>query len=102
VKLVEVDGDAEAELIETITWYEERQEGVGRRFALSVAAKVKALPIIKLRPLRGYGDCDAMFVNVGGPWPYRIIVVERGSFIRVVAFAHDRREPGYWLPRASR
>lgn len=102
MKIVEIDEDAEVELIESITWYEEREEGVGLRFATDVDARVSALPNVKFRPLRGYEDCGAQFVEVGDPWPFRIIAVERPSLIRVVAFAHHSRRPGYWAYRLTR
>jgi plasmid stabilization system protein ParE len=35
-------------------------------------------------------------------FPYGIIFVERGERVRVLAIAHDRREPGYWRQRAQR
>lgn len=100
--LVEIDEDAEAELRASVDWYEEQQEGVGLRFMRDVEARISALPNLKLRPLPGYQDCGAMFVEVGGPWPYRIVVVKRSGLIRVVAFSHDRREPGYWRTRLAR
>jgi hypothetical protein len=82
VKVVDVDERAEAELDSTIDWYEERQEGVGKRFARDVERRIELLPELKLRPLKGYQDCGAKFVDVGGPWPYRIIVVERPALIQ--------------------
>ena len=99
---VDIADDAGAELRATIAWYEEREPGVGQRFAVDVEACVAALPKMKLKPLKGYAARGVTFVEVGGPWPYRIIVVEQPTLLWIVAFAHHRRAPGYWLPRVRR
>ena len=32
-------------------------------------------------------------------FPFHIVYLEPSAEIRIVAFAHDRRRPGYWLSR---
>jgi hypothetical protein len=32
-------------------------------------------------------------------FPYRVVSLETGSDVLVVAVAHDRRRPGYWTRR---
>lgn len=32
-------------------------------------------------------------------FPYKIVYIIEGDQIQVVAIAHDRRRPGYWLKR---
>lgn len=99
MKHVEIDPSVVMEIVEAVAWYEEREEGVGRRFSLAVDAAFAALPTHRLKPLRDFAGVGAVFVGVGGPWPYRLIVIERGTSLWVVALAHARRQPGYWIPR---
>jgi plasmid stabilization system protein ParE len=32
-------------------------------------------------------------------FPYHVVYLEVGNQIRILAIAHDRREPGYWKAR---
>jgi plasmid stabilization system protein ParE len=32
-------------------------------------------------------------------FPYHIVYLEWAGVLRILAFAHDRRRPGYWLAR---
>ncbi len=80
-------------------WYEERTENQGIRFAEAVEAVLASLPRAPRRPLRGFEDIGMQVVAFPKKWPYRVFCVERGDVLTVVAIAHNRREPGYWLPR---
>ncbi len=99
MKFVDVDHRAEVELLETVAWYEERQPGVGLRFSSDVEAVVASLATRQLMPLKVFAARGVKFVEVGQPWPFRIIVVEGPVSRRVIAFEHHRRRPGYWLDR---
>ncbi len=101
MKDVDIDPGVVAEFMEAVRWYEEKQEGVGRRFAQDLDNLFESLPSYRMRPLRGFKRYGASFVEVGKPWPYRLIVIERGTSLWVVALAHNRRQPGYWLPRVT-
>jgi hypothetical protein len=101
MKLVEVDERAAAEVLEAALWYEARQEGVGVRFTNAVEGAIEALTTRRLRPLEGYASRGVKVLDVGKPWPYRIVVIERPNIIRVVAVHHHHRRPGYWSDRVS-
>jgi hypothetical protein len=34
-------------------------------------------------------------------FPYHVVYLEMPGAIRILAFAHDRRSPGYWHTRAT-
>jgi toxin ParE1/3/4 len=99
MKRVEVDQRVVVEAIEAIEWYEARQEGLGRRFSADLDSLVEVLPSCRLRPLQGFKALGVSSVRFAKPWPYRLVVIERGPTLWVVALAHDKRAPGYWLPR---
>lgn len=37
--------------------------------------------------------------SVFAAWPYSIFYAVDEASVLLIAFAHDRREPGYWVPR---
>jgi hypothetical protein len=37
-----------------------------------------------------------LFVEVGKPWPYRVVFRKLDDVLEVVAFAHHRRSDDYW------
>ncbi|HJX28084.1 MAG TPA: hypothetical protein VJ885_09235 [Thermoanaerobaculia bacterium] len=39
--------------------------------------------------------------GLGTEFPYHLVYLEMEEEIRVLAFAHDRRRPGYWLSRSE-
>jgi hypothetical protein len=34
-------------------------------------------------------------------FPYHLIYLETAEAIHILAFAHDKRRPAYWLPRTD-
>jgi toxin ParE1/3/4 len=98
VKVVVEDG-AIADLMESVAWYERQEKGIGQRFLDDVDATLRKVPNLVLRSLKASRVPHAMFVSVRGPWPYRLVVIERGDTRFVVAVAHDRRRPDYWAER---
>jgi plasmid stabilization system protein ParE len=32
-------------------------------------------------------------------FPYHVVYLDHGGLIRILAIAHDRRRPGYWIAR---
>lgn len=37
-----------------------------------------------------------------GNFPYRVVYYSRGEVVTVIAYAHEKRRPGYWGLRAGR
>ena len=99
MKTVRTHREARLELYEITDWYESKAEGIGLDFLADAEAALEALPRRSLLPLPGFPGF--LYAKVGARWPYRIFVMERDDIIVVLAFAHDRRRPGYWLDRAD-
>jgi plasmid stabilization system protein ParE len=88
---------AEAELLESVGYYESRVPGLGRAFMEEFEALAKLIgespkawqaelqPDIRRAPLHRF--------------PLSIIYREQTDNFQVLAVAHDRRRPQYWLGR---
>ncbi len=99
MKLVVVELAAYLELQESVEWYEQREPGVGTRFSEAALARLDRLQQARLRPLKLSAVREARFVEVGHPWPYRIIVLEWPNTLQVVSIAHHHRQTDHWRKR---
>jgi plasmid stabilization system protein ParE len=89
------------ELAEAVLWYEARRRGLGNEF---LAEMESTLPIIGSRP-----QSFPRLEQVSPPYeirrallprfPYAIVFLVRVEELRVLAVAHAKRRPGYWLSR---
>jgi plasmid stabilization system protein ParE len=96
---VRILAEAEDELAAAALWYEERRVGLGVRFMAAVDASVVWLA-------RAPDSCPIWLAG----YPYRKLVMQRFPYvvffrlvddgIEIVAFAHAKRTPGYWLDRS--
>lgn len=92
---------ARAELFDALVWYDDQQPGLGERLADEFVQGVRfirewpdAAP-----PYQSRGWTPPIRAKGIGHFPYRIIFVVRGREAVVVAYAHERRRPGYWRRR---
>jgi toxin ParE1/3/4 len=88
---------AEAEFLESVGFYESRAQGLGEAFIAEFEAviclvcnaprqrPVECAPDIRRAPLQRF--------------PFSIIYREKQPKIQVLAVAHERRRPQYWLGR---
>ncbi len=94
---------ARQELLDAVVWYDDQEHGLGYRLADELAVAVRlirdwpdAAPLYRGRsripPIRAKG------IDV---FPYRIVYVVRDDEVIVIAYAHERRRPGYWRKRLS-
>lgn len=89
--------DAAQEHKQQVAYYEETQAGLGRRYHvefLDVLSRVCAAPTrsrIVLEP-----DIRRTMFKV---FHFDIVYREVGGIVQVLAIAHHRRQPGYWLAR---
>lgn len=96
MKPVRFHHDADAEVAEAVEFYERRSPGLG--FAL-LAELERSLGQIAIAP--------EAFQKIGRRvrrkplwrFPYNLIYASYPDFIRVVAFAHQKRRPFYWRRR---
>jgi plasmid stabilization system protein ParE len=92
------------ELAEAVLWYEARKQGLGSELLDEVQA---TLPIIGTRP-RSFPrlqDIDATLEirrALLARFPYALVFLVREDEVRVLAVAHAKRRPGYWLNRVRR
>ena len=95
--IVSVSPEAERELIDGAFFYaEQANTELGLAF---IAEFERALEILREHP------------NLGAPWraltrrfplrrfPYSVLYLVKGTELRVIALAHQRRRPGYWSGR---
>jgi plasmid stabilization system protein ParE len=93
---VDFDPDARAEFLEAVNYYEDCQAGLGRRFRIAVEAAVQSVAETPFRyrvlhaPFRRY-----LLTN----FPYSIIYCIEPENILIIAIAHTKRKPGYWIKR---
>ena len=94
---------AELEFHEATMWYRERDPRVADRFA---AEARKTLRLIEQFPqigglVFGIDDRHVRHMPIHA-FPYNIVFVDLGDSIEVVAFAHHRRRPAYFMARLRR
>jgi len=92
---------AEAEFYAAIDWYAARDANAAADFAAPVQHAVQL--IVELpQAWPTWPGREDLRVRVLARFPFSIIyTVEAGAMV-VVAVAHHRRRPGYWLRRTSR
>ena len=89
---------AEAELQSAATWYEQKRRGLGIEFVAvvdrafeSILENPEACPVWRTdRPYR------RRFLK---RFPYVVFFSIEAEAIEIVAVAHAKRRPGYWLDR---
>lgn len=95
--LPEAQGDA----IEAAIWYDDRQASLGAEFLAVVDQAFRLIQsgsrsLSKLETYNGPHDVRRLLLK---RFPYAVIVLFRPEEILVVAVAHTRRRPLYWLNR---
>jgi plasmid stabilization system protein ParE len=89
------------ELAEAVLWYEARKQGLGSEFLDEVEA---TLPLIGSRP-RSFPRLQAVDATLEirrallDRFPYALVFLVQEEEVRVLAVAHAKRRPGYWLSR---
>ena len=88
---------ASEELTAAVQWYERQRPGLGAEF---FDATLRAIDRISETPDAGtsFTTLDARRMLVGG-FPYQIVYRTGADEIRILAFAHFRRRPGFWRHR---
>ena len=87
-------------MAEAARWYETHRAGLGTEFLDAVDRAVTRIPeaprmgsmvtgirdeAIRRRPVRRF--------------PYHVVYIELSDRLQILAIAHDRRRPGYWIGR---
>ena len=101
---LELHPEARAELRSAALWYDERRPGLGDEFITEVSASLSRV-----------GDVPESYpvwpgTRAAGPlirkaiiqrFPYVIAFEEHERHLLVLAIAHSKRRPLYWLTRAE-
>ena len=90
--------EAEAEHLETVVYYETRRAGLG---ALYLAAFEQALDSVRdnAHRYRIVREPDIRRVPLAR-FPLSIIYREAGERVEILAVAHHKRRPAYWIARS--
>jgi plasmid stabilization system protein ParE len=103
LKPLRIIDSAKAEFREATAWYRKRDPRVADRFAEEAR---KTLHLIEQFPQIGglvpsVGDRSVRRMPIHS-FPYSVVFVDVGDGLEVVAFAHYRRRPGYFVKRLRR
>lgn len=103
MKGVRLSQEAIDEFLEAAEWYEARRPGLGADFLAEVD---RVLPLIGNSPAAfpRLLDLPADLVvrrALCPRFPYAVIFMDLGEHVRVLAVAHAKRRPGYWLDRVG-
>jgi len=100
---IRAESEASAELEETALWYENQRTGLGNEFLEAVDV---ALGHIARWPQAG-APVPGVLTDLAvrrvplQRFPYQVVYLKMADEIRILAFAHDRREPKYWRSRVQ-
>lgn len=96
--------EATAEFDADIDWYDEREVGLGDRFAGDVVVAVDAAAEDPTAwATWPHWDRDPQVRSKGvTDFPYRVVYFVEGDLLTIVAIAHAKRRPGYWRDRVRR
>ena len=86
--------EARQEFIESVAWYETREVGLGRRFREEVnhvVKRIQADPMLWREREQGYRRVNCPV------FPHYIAYIIRDNKVIIVAVAHGRRMPEYWI-----
>jgi plasmid stabilization system protein ParE len=104
VKPVRLSAEAIDEVLDASVWYRAQRPGLEAEFLAEVEG---VLPLIGRAPasfprLLDLPE-DLMVRRALLPrFPYAVIFMDLGEHVRVLAVAHAKRRPGYWLDRLAR
>lgn len=104
MKRVRVEPEAKAELVEATRWYERQRTGLSRRLLDDVETALAAIEALPRRFPRVAVQDESLEIRrcLLRDFPYAVVfILARGEPV-VIAVAHVKREPGYWLYRVPR
>lgn len=90
-------------MAEAARWYEQQRPGLGADFLRSigrVVARIETAPQAG-SPVAGVADVDVRRL-LTRRFPYQVVYIDLPDRIQVLAIAHHRRRPRYWLGRVPR
>jgi plasmid stabilization system protein ParE len=103
LSVVRLSPEAVDELVEAAAWYMAQRSGLEVEFLSEVE---RLLPLIETSPASFPRlldlPADLLIRRALLPrFPYSLIFIDLGAEVRVLAVAHGKRRPGYWLNRVD-
>ncbi len=93
---VTIHSEAEVELLDAVSYYEEKNPGLGIDFITEVENAINYIRNFpKSFPLREDGTRRSLIQR----FPYIVIYTYQKNHIWIIAFAHCKRKPDYWSDR---
>jgi plasmid stabilization system protein ParE len=90
---------AEKELDEAVAYYEALELGKGRELLQRIQAAIEqARQFPKSAPI-SRGSVRSLVIQPAQRWSYTLHYRATPSVIRILAVAHQKRQPFYWLQR---
>lgn len=93
--------EARAELREAAHWYDDREPGLGDDLYDAIDEAIsridhwpRSAPVFP-----GWVDTPIVRSMAVDVFPYRVLYFVTESSFTILAYAHQRREPGYWQHR---
>ena len=90
--------EAQREYEDAVSYYEERQGGLGRRFIFAVE---HAFSSIRASPGRWPIMEEDIRRRLTPVFPYAVLYTVEEDHVLVLAIMHCRRKPGYWRRRRA-
>ncbi|WP_158602926.1 type II toxin-antitoxin system RelE/ParE family toxin [Jiangella rhizosphaerae] len=100
---VRIEPEASAEFEDAIPWYDKQHAGLGADFLGAVDATIAHVdrwPESAPPMLHVAAETPVRRVPVPR-FPYGVVYLVVDDTIRILAFAHERREPNYWHSRTG-
>jgi toxin ParE1/3/4 len=98
-----VHPEAAAELRDAAQWYDDRRSGLGEEFLEEVAASFSRIARAPESHARWPGvrrQGTPIRRTLLHRFPYAVAFEDHGAFILVLAVAHAKRRPLYWISRS--
>ncbi|MBN2423425.1 MAG: type II toxin-antitoxin system RelE/ParE family toxin [Calditrichaceae bacterium] len=80
----------ERDITEAVQWYEDKVDGLGKRFLLSLDASIQAISRTPKAYPKVYKDIRRVFLN---RFPYGIFYLIQGKMVVIFAVYHEKRNP---------
>jgi toxin ParE1/3/4 len=97
VKPIIIHAEAQKEIDESFAYYEDKRPGLGYDFVSEVEESTQRIQRWPKLPSK-FSDTDYRRCLVKR-FPYLVFYLETDDDIRIIAIAHGKRKPGYWVKR---
>ncbi|NJO73103.1 MAG: type II toxin-antitoxin system RelE/ParE family toxin [Leptolyngbyaceae cyanobacterium RM1_406_9] len=88
---------AEQELLDTASYYEEQSQGLGLEYLADIES---AINLLIRYPATGMVVRGSIRRLILPKFPYSLLYrIVDGDLIRILAVAHHKRKPQYWIDR---